>query len=145
MNVIIKVRGVQGEGDESPDVSELMTEGVYSPSEEGCAIYYRESELTGLGDTETTVIVMPSKIIVRRRGMFNSEMSFKKGEKHSFLYDTPFGAATLELETRKIEAKFDDLGGELRIEYILNMEHAVVSVNSLSLSVTPITREEDRT
>lgn len=137
MNVIIRVSGVQGVGDESPDVTELMTEGVYYRSEEGFVLYYRESELTGLGDTETTVIIMPSKTVVRRKGVLNSEMVFKVGGKHSFLYDTPYGAATLELETRKITAELDENGGELTIEYLLNMEHAVVSLNSLRISVKP--------
>ena len=99
------------------------------------AAVYLESEITGLLGTATTVDINPNEIVVERKGVLNSKMVFRTGEKSSFLYDTQFGAATLGVDTRKINAVFDDNGGELSIDYVVNMEHAVVSRNKLNMSV----------
>ena len=79
--------------------------------------------------------INPNEIVVERKGVLNSKMVFRTGEKSNFLYDTQFGAATLGVDTRKINAVFDDNGGELSIDYVVNMEHAVVSRNKLNMSV----------
>jgi len=62
-------------------------------------------------------------------------MVFREGEKDRFLYDTRFGAATMGIETRKVAASFDDYGGDLSIDYVVNMEHTVASRNKLNMSV----------
>ena len=51
------------------------------------------------------------------------------------MYDTRFGSATMGIETRKVAASFDDYGGDLSIDYVVNMEHTVASRNKLNMSV----------
>lgn len=135
MNAVITITGVQGLAQADADTVELVTDGVYCRTEEGYQIRYLESEITGLMGTATTVDINPDEVVVERKGVLNSRMVFRAGEKSSFLYDTQFGAATLGVDTRKINAVFDDYGGELSIDYVVNMEHAVVSRNKLNMSV----------
>ena len=45
------------------------------------------------------------------------------------------GSATMGIETRKVAASFDDYGGDLSIDYVVNMEHTVASRNKLNMSV----------
>ena len=135
MNAVITITGMQGVTQPDADTVELVTDGIYCRTEEGYQIRYLESEITGLMGTATTVDINPNEIVVERKGVLNSKMVFRTGEKSSFLYDTQFGSATLEVETRKINAALDDFGGELSIDYVVNMEHAVVSRNKLNMSV----------
>lgn len=135
MNAIIKITGVQGFMQSDAETIELVTDGVYCRSEDGYQVYYVESEVTGLQGTSTTVDITPEGITVERKGMLNSKMQFREGKKDRFLYDTRYGAATMELETRKVKARFDDFGGELSIDYVVNMEHTVASRNTLNMSV----------
>lgn len=135
MNAIIKITGVQGFMQSDAETIELVTDGVYCRSEDGYQVYYVESEVTGLQGTSTTVDITPECITVERKGMLNSKMQFREGKKDRFLYDTRYGAATMELETRKVKARFDDFGGELSIDYVVNMEHTVASRNTLNMSV----------
>lgn len=135
MNAVITISGIQGIAGDKPDTIELVTEGIYCRTEDGFEIRYHESEITGLNGTETSVEINPDGVVVERKGMLNSRMVFRQGEKSSFLYDTPYGSATLGVDTRKINAKLNDLGGELSIDYVVNMEHAVVSKNMLKMSV----------
>lgn len=135
MRALITVSGIQDFNGTADDTVELVTDGVYTRTEDGFEIYYLESELTGLAGTATRVEVRPGSVTVERAGTLNACMEFKPGQKSSFLYDTQFGAATLGVDTRKINAVFDDNGGELSIDYVVNMEHAVVSRNKLNMSV----------
>lgn len=135
MNAVIKITGVQGFMQPDAETIEFITDGVYCRTEYGYQIYYRESELTGLEGTSTTVDITPDAITVERKGMLNTKMVFREGEKDRFLYDTRFGAATLGVETRKVRASFNDLGGDLSIDYVVNMEHTVASRNILNMSV----------
>ncbi len=135
MNAVIKITGIQGFMQPDADTFEFVTDGVYCRTEDGYQIFYRESELTGLEGTCTTVDITSDAISVERKGMLNAKMVFREGEKDRFLYDTRFGAATMGIETRRIRASFDDLGGELSIDYVVNMEHTVASRNTLKMSV----------
>lgn len=135
MNAVIKITGVQGASQPDAETIEMVTDGVYCRTENGYQIYYVESEITGLEGTTTTVDVTSDSVTVERRGMLNTKMVFRPGEKSRFLYDTRYGAATMGIETRKLNAAFDDLGGELSIDYVVNMEHAVASRNILNMSV----------
>lgn len=135
MNAVIRITGVQGFEQPDADTIELVTDGIYCRSETGYQIFYVESAVTGLEGTSTTVDISPEGIIVERKGMLNSKMCFAEGKKNRFLYDTRYGAATMELETRKVRARFDDYGGELSIDYVVNMEHTVASRNTLNMSV----------
>ena len=135
MKALITVSGVQDFNGTADDTVELVTDGVYTRTEDGFEIYYLESELTGLAGTATRVEVRPNSVTVERAGTLNACMEFKPGQKSSFLYDTQFGSATLEVETRKINADLDDFGGELCIDYVVNMEHTVSSKNKLKISV----------
>lgn len=135
MNAVIKITGVQGASQPDAETVEMVTDGVYCRTENGYQIYYVESEITGLEGTTTTVDITQDSVTVERRGMLNTKMVFRPGEKSRFLYDTRYGAATMGIETRKLNASFDDLGGELSIDYVVNMEHTVASRNILNMSV----------
>lgn len=137
MKALITVTGMQNLEDNPDDSIELITDGIFTKIPEGYAVKYAESELTGLEGTTTTVEILPDRVSVSRKGTLNMNMDFKEGCKSDFLYDTMFGSATLSFQTHKIVADFNDRGGSLSIDYVVNMEHAVVGRNKLSLSVRP--------
>ena len=135
MNAVITIKSTQGLEYAKSDEIEFVTDGEYLHDESGTLIKYMESELTGLKGTETAVSVRGNEVVVRRRGTLNSRMEFREGEKSRFLYDTQFGSATLSVDTRKIKTRMDPTGAEIQIDYIVDMDHAVVSRNSLKLNV----------
>ncbi len=137
MKAVITVTGVQNLQDSGDDSIELVTDGIYTKIPDGFVIKYAETELTGLVGTTTSVEIRPDSVTVERKGTLNTRMEFREGQKTSFLYDTQFGSATLCFETRKIVANFYEYGGSLSIDYIVNMEHAVVGKNKLKMSVRP--------
>ena len=99
--VIISIKSTQNM-DGQEDTIELVTQGVLRHSEEeGFALVYPESELTGLEGTLTTFRIAPDRITLLREGTINSEMIFEEGQKHFSLYETPFGGLMLGVNTHR--------------------------------------------
>lgn len=136
-DVIISIRGTQGYG-EGGDAIELVTDGLYSYSPGHSELVYMESELTGMEGTRTSLTIEPMSVVMEREGTLNSRMVFEEGKKHLFLYDTPFGATTMSVDTRRIFSKLDEHGGDMEIDYLIDFEHAPVGRNKFRINVREI-------
>ena len=135
-DVVITIRSLIDYGLDEEDCIDFTTDGVYQMDDDGLAhIAYLETEVTGLQGTRTSVKVMGDRVIIDRRGGLTNRMEFSPGSKSSFLYDTPVGQATMNMNTRSLRHRFDINGGELEIDYVLDMEHTVVSRNKFTLTV----------
>jgi uncharacterized beta-barrel protein YwiB (DUF1934 family) len=134
-DVVIPIHSLIDYGMAEEDRIDFSTDGVYQLEDGVAHVAYLETEVTGLQGTRTSVKIMPDRVIVDRKGGLTSRMEFKAGEKNSFLYDTPVGMATMNMNTRSVRHRFDPAGGELEIEYVLDMEHTVVSRNKFQLTV----------
>ena len=135
-SVIISIRGVQSLNDDPPEVIELVTEGrLMDCGDAGYTLSYQESELTGLEGTLTTFQVEPDCITLMRMGEFNSQMVFQPGRRHFSMYDTPYGALSIGVNTKKMRADLDENGGEIEIDYAIEIDHAVAGENTFRIDV----------
>lgn len=135
-DVMISLSSVHDCDSENEDSIEFTTDGMYTYDGEVGCLTYMESEVTGMEGTRTSIMVMPDKVVVDRDGVVTSRMVFQPGLKNSVLYDTPFGSATLSIDTRRIQHSFDRDGGSMELDYVLGVEHAVATRNKFKLSVT---------
>ena len=134
-DVWISFHSVNSYDDEEPDSLEFSTDGQYLFEDNVGCLSYQESEVTGLEGTRTSVTILPDQVVVDRDGMVTSRMIFKEGLKSSFLYSTPFGQATMGVDTRRIRQSVNENGGEVEIDYVVDMEHAVVARNKFSITI----------
>ena len=135
-DVVIDIRTVHAVDMEDEDYLDFTTDGLYTYDGEVGCLSYLETEVTGMEGTRTSVIVMPDQVVVDRDGLITSRMIFKEKEKSSFLYNTPYGTATMNISTRRISHKLDEHGGEVEIDYVVDMEHAVITRNKFQLKIT---------
>ena len=111
-DVIISLQTVQNCDDaENRSTLDFTTDGHYTYDDNIGCVTYEESEVTGLPGTRTSLFIMPDQVIVDRDGSLTSRMVFKEGEKTSFLYSTPFGKATMGVDTRRVSHCFNEMGG----------------------------------
>ena len=139
-DVVISIRS-RNQAGEDEDTLDFVTDGLYSFDGEVACLTYLESEVTGMEGTRTSVMVMSDKVVVDRDGTITSRMVFQEGTKNAFLYDTPVGSATMHMNTRRILFRFNESGGELEIDYVLDLEHTFVTRNLFQIEVreqTPI-------
>ena len=135
-DVVISIRTVHAVDMEDEDYLDFTTDGLYTYDGELGCLSYLETEVTGMEGTRTSVIVMPDQVVVDRDGLITSRMIFKEREKSSFLYNTPYGTATMNISTRRISHSLDEHGGNVEIDYVVDMEHAVVTRNQFRLNIT---------
>jgi uncharacterized beta-barrel protein YwiB (DUF1934 family) len=62
-------------------------------------------------------------------------MVFCEGKKNTFLYETPYGSATMGLDTHKINFSMGPKGGDMEIDYIVDFDHTMVGRNSFRINV----------
>ena len=113
-DVIISIKGVQSLPQGESDSVELVTEGKYSFRDGHGELSYMESELTGMKGTRTSFIFTPEEVVLPREGTLTSRMIFQEGRKNTFLYDTPYGSATMGLDTHRIHSTLGPMGGDMR-------------------------------
>ena len=135
-NVIISIKGTQSYEQQEDDVIELVTEGRLEREDEGhFTLSYQESEVTGLEGTRTTFQIEPERITLMRLGGVNSEMVFELGRRHLSMYDTPYGALAMGVNTRELSAALDEQGGQIRIVYDIELDHALAGRNTFDIQI----------
>ncbi len=126
------------DGEELTDEIELQTKGTFAQKNGKFYIVYEESELTGFEDTTTTIKVSGDAVSMTRKGKYNSRMEFRLGEKCLCSYNTPFGVIPVGVNPISVENNLSDEGGNLAIEYILDIDNRDYLTNRLKLTVDKI-------
>ena len=134
-DVIISIKGTQKYENADQDVIELVTEGRLEREGGSYTLSYQESELTGLEGTLTTFQIEPERVTLLRVGEYNSQMVFEEGRRHMAMYNTPYGAMTVGVNTRHLLAELDDQGGDIEIDYAIEIDHAVAGETLFRIQV----------
>ena len=135
-NVIISIRGQQAFEGTDEDAIELVTAGRMIPhGTDGYVLSYEESALTGLEGTRTTLRVQPNKVSMTRTGAVTSNMVFELGQKHTSLYNTPFGSMEIGISAKEIDNGLSENGGHLKIDYAIEIDHALAGRNLFDIRV----------
>ncbi len=134
-NVVISVKGMQKYDNMESDTVELVTEGQLQRENDVYILTYLESEITGMDGTQTTITVQGDQVTLVRAGQFNSQMVFQEGRRHLSMYNTPYGALAIGVNTRHLLVDLNDEGGDLEVDYTIEVEHAVAGRNIFQMSI----------
>ena len=116
-NVIISIKGSQMTPDNGSEEMELVTAGrLVREGRDRYTISYEESELTGMEGTTTVVRVEGPRVTLVREGSVNSQMVFEEGCRHLSMYETPYGALSVGIKTRRMRSTLGESGGALEID-----------------------------
>lgn len=143
-NVIISVMGTQASEDTDDNKLELVTEGRYYKKGETYYITYKESEVTGMEGTTTTLKVDKGVITLTRFGSINTQFIFEQGQKHISYYDTALGAFTIAVLTHDMDVRMDDSGGEIWVDYALEIDNNKTGANDFHMSIREAGQQNDQ-
>lgn len=143
-NVIISVKGVQSSEDHDESVLELVTEGKYYKEDGAYCVTYKESEVTGMEGTTTTLRICDGIVTLMRTGSVNSHFVFQQGQKHVSYYDTEHGAFTIGVYASAVDIRMNDDGGEIRVGYQLEIDNSRSSENDFFMSIRETGRTDDK-
>ncbi len=135
-NVIISIKGSQYNGEGGPEEMELVTPGsLIRDGRGGYTISYEESELTGLEGTTTVLRIEGGRVTLLREGSVNSQMVFEEGRRHLSMYETPYGALSVGINTRRMKNTVGEDGGDLEIDYAVEIDNLLAGQNLFRMSV----------
>ena len=70
-----------------------------------------------------------------RTGLYPSELVFELGKRHLSLYHTEFGDLSIVVSTQSIHSTLTDDGGELDVQYAVEVANTPVGINHLNLNI----------
>ena len=96
---------------------------------------YKESELTGMEGSTTTLKIENERVTMMRSGSYPSHMIFEKGKKHIGVFNTETGAMTVGISARDIQSQICDDGGSLTIDYAIEVDYILSGENLFRIDV----------
>lgn len=139
-DVTIHVRSTQKSKDHGVDGIEFFTDGAYYRKNGTHFIRYTEMG-EGMERVNTTVKVEGNeRVTVTRHDGGPYQIVLTKGERQHAFYNTGYGDLLLGVSGTKIRADLGENGGSLHLEYMLDINNAVASHNTLDIRVTPTQR-----
>ena len=142
-DVLLSIASTQRfEGCEEEHI-DLMTQARLYERHGKFYISYDESELTGLDGTRTTVKLDGDTVSMIRTGTYPSELLFARGQRHVGLYQTEYGAITIATHTTQLDNSIGEYGGELSIDYTIEVDNSLVGRHRFRMSVAPISENLD--
>ena len=121
--VMLSLHSRQSYEEQEAEELELVTEGTMEFRDGGWDISYVESELTGLEGVTTTFRVEKEQLTLKRTGQLHSEMVFRLGYAHDSLYQMPFGAFLMRVETLSLFYDIVPEGGSIDLAYRVTIEN----------------------
>lgn len=135
-DVIIFVRGIQTSANMDSNTLELVTEAKYYKKQDTHYITYKESTVTGLEGTTTTIKISEDGVVTLIRfGSVNTQFIFEKGQKHLSYYETEHGTFTMSVIANKVAVAMNENGGELRVDYHLEINNNIAGENDLHMYI----------
>ena len=62
-------------------------------------------------------------------------MVFQEGRRHLAMYNTPYGSMTIGVNTRHLHADLTERGGDIEIDYAIEIDHTVAGRNVFQINV----------
>jgi uncharacterized beta-barrel protein YwiB (DUF1934 family) len=119
MNKKALITIISSQIDDKDNKVELITLGNFSEENGIYKVVYKESEETGLGETETVLSIEKNMLVLKRSGAVSTVMEFKKDSNSIILYETPYGILEFKTVTKDLKVDVNEFGGSVYINYSL--------------------------
>ena len=121
--------------DDRDNKVELITLGDFREKDGIYETIYKESEESGLGETETFLKIEKDMLTLKRSGAVSTVMEFKKDNNSIILYETPYGILEFKTITKDLKVDINENGGSVYINYSLIAEGQAPLKTELKLDI----------
>lgn len=135
-DVLVSIKGVQLSEYSFPEVTELVTTGRYYYSDSYSSITYVDTETDSDHiPTNTELHIEKDKVLLVRQGAICSQILFEEGKRNFSVYKTEVGSLMIGVGVHRIKQKLNPAGGELELDYSVEIDHAVAGENRFSIKI----------
>lgn len=136
-DIILTISGLHQTDEEEAEPVEIIAPGQYYLKNGKHYVVYDEV-MDGIGSTvKSTIKFTGDQVELMRSGKASTRMTFQENKEHHVIYQTPVGALSLSLYTKKITAELLEDCMDLEILYCLKAQGALVSESALHINVCP--------
>lgn len=114
---------------------EMRVVGTICKTDGGFLVEYTEYDDEGRPSEIAVRAIGDSFVSVARAGDCNTEMRFETGKRHSTVYNTPYGALTMGIYTKRVENALTENGGRLHFCYTTDFHAQVSAENRMTLQI----------
>ena len=118
---------------------EMTTEAIYHDDGHRVCISYKESELSGMAGSKTSVSYHknePQMLYMMRDGTVKTAMVFEAGERHTSVYQTPVMPFEVCIFTRTVDNHIEQ-EGTLRMDYAVELRGAQTERTKFLMRILP--------
>lgn len=137
MDVWISITGVKQEGGDSEKI-EMVTAGRMEEDGDGYRLTYEETEATGMAGVVTSLHVNEREVLLQHSGASNTLLVLEKGRRHLCSYETGYGSLMMGVYTRSIRTTLHRDGGELDLQYTMDINAGMTSTHDIHIAVRPL-------
>ncbi len=135
-DVIISLTGfqyLQGEAGAIP--LEVVTRGEYYLKDGKHYVLFEEMTEGFRERTNSMLKFNPSRLLVHKRGLINTEMIFEAGKRTSAAYTTPFGIMEMGITATSFHLKVEEDSIDYEVNYALSVNDSFVADCQILLNV----------
>lgn len=124
-----------GENENNKEPISVTTPGEFYERNNCYYAVYKETEISGMKGTTTTLKIKPDKFSMLRNGTTSTKMEFEKGKQTFSMYNTPYGTLELEINTKDLQVLMDDSGGKVHVKYELSISRQDRQLTDLEVEI----------
>lgn len=142
-NYLISIKGRQRIDDETGEI-ELTTLGSYVRKGDSQYIVYKEYDADNHNAAQTSVLKVDgnSKVTLMRTGADSTRLILENGKRHLCQYDTGYGRMMVGVFTSKVKSELGECGGNLEVNYTLDINSNLSSLNELFITVKEANKKD---
>jgi len=115
------------------DTMRLITTGELFEKQDETVIRYEESIDENEPPQKIEVVVRDNVITMSRKGVYDANMVFQKGQRYESQYHTPYGDLDMALYCTRATFSIDKEGGEISLQYQLDLGGQFAAVHEMHL------------
>jgi uncharacterized beta-barrel protein YwiB (DUF1934 family) len=145
---LISIRGRQQVDNETGEI-ELTTLGSYVKRGNSRYIVYKEytddqntAHAAQIPQTSVLKIDADSRVTLMRGGADSTRLILEQGKRHLCQYDTGFGNLMVGVFTSNVSNKLNDKGGNLEVNYTLDINSSLSSLNEIFITVKEVPNKD---
>jgi uncharacterized beta-barrel protein YwiB (DUF1934 family) len=114
---------------------EVVTPGNFYKKNDCYYAVYKETQISGMEGTTTTLKIKDDGLCLIRMGSTNAKMDFNRHQKNRSMYKTPYGVVELEIKTNKINIDIGEDGGNVLVDYNMSLAGQAAQNTQLKVNI----------
>ena len=121
---------------EETETVEVVVPGTYYLKNGKHYILYEEIEEDGRGTKNQIKICEDGHVEIQKSGVLTAHLIFEEGEKHSTVYQTPYGPLPVAMETRELKVHHSEEKICIEIDYRLDVQEEPLADCRIEIHIT---------